>query len=293
MDTAASRAILYVPEIAFDRPVPTIPAKVFSDERRRAFAPATPTGFVTLDQSEALGSPWPATTPVLLARYIVLRRGETFTHSLNATAQVYYVIRGAGETRCGDERFDWAQGDAFCLPGNTEIVQQSQDGAILLVISNEPELSYLRASADPEATAAIKPTHYRAEDIDRCLSDVHAHTGELKAAGKSVLFLTELMEQRRVATPTIMAAINSLEPGGDQRPHRHSSAALTLAIQGEGVHSMMDGEEIPWEPDTVIVTPPYVEHSHHNRGSTMMRSFVVQDTGLYTELRSSRFTWTD
>lgn len=292
-EKAAGRAIYYVPEVAFGRAVPPVPATVFSAERATAFAPDTPTGFVPLDQSAVLGSPWPATTPALLARYIVLRAGETFRHALQSTGQVYYVIRGEGWTECSDERFDWKQGDAFCLPGAAEVLQSSGDGAILMVISNEPELSYLRASAAAPAAHAIKPTLYRAEEIAARLMGVYEQTGEQKAAGKSVIFLTELMEARRVATPTMLAAINSLEPGGDQRPHRHSSCAVTLSIQGEGVYSKVDGIEVPWEPDTLIVTPPYAEHSHHNRGPAMMRSFVVQDTGLHTELRSLSFSWTD
>jgi hypothetical protein len=35
------------------------------------------------------------------------------------------------------------------------------------------------------------------------------------------------------------------------------------------------------------------EHSHHNRGPEMMRSFVVQDTGLHSQLRTTNFGWTD
>ena len=290
---AAERALFYAPQVAFDRPVPPVPPAVFRDERAAAFAPDAPTGFVDLDQSAALGCTWPATTPTMLARYAVIRTGESLRHRLQTTGQVYYAIRGTGEATCGAEAFALREGDCFCLPGAADIVLSAPHGAILMVVGNEPELAYLRAAAGSEAAQAIRPTLFRSEEIERHLSEVHGRNAEQRAAGKSVVFLTELMAQRRVTTPTMLCSINSLEAGGDQRPHRHSSAALTLSIAGEGVHSLVDGNKVPWEPDTVIVTPPGAVHSHHNRGTAMMRSFVAQDTGLHTELRTTGFRWTD
>jgi gentisate 1,2-dioxygenase len=155
-------------------------------------------------------------------------------------------------------------------------------------VTNEPELAYLRATP---GDSVIKPTLFAREITDQHLRNVHGRNGEQRAAGKSVVFLTAMMAERRVTTPTLLAAINTLEPGADQRPHRHSSAALTLSIAGEGVYSTVDGERIDWLPDTLFLTPPMAEHSHHNRGPEMMRSFVVQDTGLHSQLRTTNFAW--
>jgi len=293
LDPARARARFYAPEVAFDRPVPKVPAAVFWAERQRAFAPDAPTGFVPLDQSSALGSPWPATTPTLLARYIVVRAGDHFAHRLASSGEVYYVIRGSGDTRCKDEGFTWAAGDAFCLPGGERVEHRARDAAILMQVTNEPELSYLRAEPDMGLAAAIQPTLFPAEEIDTYLRNVHGRNGEQLAAGKSVVLLSGMMEERRLTTPTILAAINTLEAGADQRPHKHSSVALTLSIMGEGVYSQVDGQKVDWLPDTMFVTPPGAVHSHHNRGADMMRSFVAQDTGLHTQLRTTNFSWTD
>lgn len=46
-------------------------------------------------------------------------------------------------------------------------------------------------------------------------------------------------------------------------------------------------------PDTLFVTPPNAVHSHHNRGGAMMRGYVVQDTGLHSQLRTTNFSWAD
>jgi len=292
-DPARSRARFYAPEVAFDRPVPSIPTVAFQRERDLALNPDAPTGLVPLDLSEALGCDWLATTPTMLARYVVLRAGEMLTHRFASTGEVYYVIRGRGRTRCEGEFVAWAAGDAFCLPGGTDVEHMASGASVLLQVTNEPELAYLRAGATEATFTAIQPTLFAAEETEAHLRSVHGRNGPQRAAGKSVVFLTGLMEARRVTTPTLLASINTLEPGGDQRPHRHSSAALTLSIAGDGVYSIVDGRRIDWAPDVLVVTPPGLEHSHHNRGPSMMRSFVVQDTGLHTELRTTNFAWTD
>ncbi len=289
-DPAAARAIFYAPEVAFDRPIPKVPAALFWTEREAAFAETAATGLIPCDLSGQLHSPWPATTPTMLARYVVVRAGEVLEHQLLSSGEVYYVVRGAGETICAGERFAWKHGDAFCLPGGESVEHRAGDDAILLMVTNEPELAYLRAQPGERA---IEPTLFSAEIIEQQLRNLHGRNGEQLAAGKSVVFLTAMMAERRVTTPTLLSAINTLEPGADQRPHRHSSAALTLTIRGEGVYSRVDGERIDWMPDTLFVTPPMAEHSHHNRGTQMMRSFVVQDTGLHSQLRTTNFGWTD
>lgn len=289
-DAAARRAVFYAPEVAFDRPIPKVPPAMFWAERERAFAPDAPTGLIACDLSEQLGSAWPATTPTMLARYAVIRSGDPLRHQLPSSGEVYYVIRGEGETDCGAEHFAWKRGDAFCLPGGKAVEHQALSDAILMQVTNEPELAYLRAAP---AETGIEPTLFPAEVTQQHLSNVHGRNGEQLSAGKSVVFLTGMMADRRVTTPTLLSSINTLEAGGDQRAHRHSSAALTLSIQGEGVYSMLDGERVDWMPDTLFLTPPNAVHSHHNRGSAMMTSYVVQDTGLHSQLRTTNFSWTE
>jgi gentisate 1,2-dioxygenase len=224
---------------------------------------------------------------------VVLAAGEALEHAFASTGEAYYVLRGRGRTVCEGETVDWKAGDAFCLPGGVAAGHHADTRAVLLSVTNEPELAYLRAEPDATTRAAIRPTLFPAEETARHLRSVHGRNGEQRAAGKSVVFLTELMEARRLTTPTLLVAINSLEPGGDQRPHRHSSAALTLSIAGEGVYSTVDGERVDWSPDVLFVTPPGALHSHHNPGTQMMQAFVVQDTGLHSELRTTNFAWAD
>lgn len=286
---AEARAGYFVPERAFKRAIPPVPPKMFRAERARAFAPDCPTGFVVLDQSEALGCAGPATTPAMLTRYVVLRPGEPFSHRLQASGLVYYAIRGNGTARCAGEDIVWSTGDGMCLPGNAEVELSSRGGAILMLFTDEPLAAHLGLTGSEQTAAAIRPTLFPARTVEQYLTNIHGQNDEQLAAGKSVTYVTEGLAQWQVTTPALIAAVNSLEPGGDQRPHKHSSCALTLPVAGEGVFSRLDGAEIPWEPDTLFVTPAYAVHSHHNRGSAMMRAFVVQDTALHSALRSISF----
>lgn len=287
-----NRALYYTPRLAFDRPIPPVPATIFLDECERACAPDAPTGLIALDLAPVLELDWPATTPTMLARYVVLRSGDTLGHQLVSSGEVYYAIKGAGASSVDGETIEWRSGDALCLPGGRAVAHRAGEDALLLQVTNEPELAYLRAAAPTEG-GGLRPTLYSAAMIEEHLREVHGRNEEQRAAGKSVVLLTGLMEDRRVTTPTLLAAINSLEPGADQRPHRHSSAALTLSIDGDRTFSRVDDLEIAWRDNALMVTPPGAVHSHHNRGTRMMKSFVVQDTGLHSQLRTTNFGWVD
>src|SRR5262245_5533524 len=106
---------------AFREKLPPVPAIAFTVERDRAFEADAPTGAIPCDISDQLASPVPATTPLLLARYLRVRSGESLRMRLRATAGIYYVIRGAGESTYQADRLAWSQGDIFRIPGGETI----------------------------------------------------------------------------------------------------------------------------------------------------------------------------
>src|SRR5688572_15201558 len=70
------RAIYHSAENGFSFKWPAVPARQFLRERDLAFDPATPTGEIPLDASDALETGYLATTPTLLCRYLKIRAGE-------------------------------------------------------------------------------------------------------------------------------------------------------------------------------------------------------------------------
>lgn len=290
-DPARARARFHYPKVAFNRPIPKVTPHVFQAERDQAFAPGTPTSVILLDRSPALGLPWPATLPTMLAAYLVLRSGENLTHLLNSDGEVYYALRGEGVSTAAEGEVRWEAGDAFCFGGGERVVHHATYDSILFRCTDEPNLGYLRATAQP-GSFGILPTLFSHDDVRGQLDTVHADPSEA-AAGKAVILVTEALRERQCATPTLSITFNTLEPGGDQRPHQHSSAALTLSIHGEGLHSLVDGERVEWSEGLVMLTPPCAPHSHHNRGPATMLSFVVQDSPLHAQMRTTSFQFTE
>jgi hypothetical protein len=100
---------------AFALKYPPVPCHQFLAERDRAFDRATGTAAIPLDLSDRLGTEFPATTPLILTRYLRIRAGDTLQTHLKASGELYYVIAGSGETRNGPDRIAWGPRDVFCL----------------------------------------------------------------------------------------------------------------------------------------------------------------------------------
>ena len=101
---AEARARYFNTANAFDMKLPPVPDAVFTEEPARALDPDAPTGFVACDISAELACAFPATSPLVLARYARIRAGEALTADFNATGVLAYVIRGRGSVRAPGRR---------------------------------------------------------------------------------------------------------------------------------------------------------------------------------------------
>lgn len=288
----AQRATYLTPANSFKQKLAPVPTHRFDAEREAALDPSAPSRFIELDLGPAMGLPYSATTPHILTRYVVLQAGTSLASNFAASAEIYYVIVGSGRSRHGEDTIEWKAGDVFCFPGGGETIHESSaEPSLLLLATDEPTLAFLGVQPSPGRGRGVTSTHFRAETFDRLIREVHAREGEV--AGKAILCQTEAGSTSGTITPAIVAGINTLEPGGAQRPHRHNGAAITLSVQGDGCHSMIDDERVEWLPYGVMVTPPCAMHSHHNLGSRMMNSFVLQDSGLHYHSRTVGFAFGD
>ena len=292
-ETLYSRRARYVTaENPFIFELPPVPVRQFLAERDRAFDPATPTGEIPLDASSDLGTPYPATTPTLLVRYIKLRSGERLRTLYAAAGEIYYVMAGAGESRNGSDAIAWGTGDVFCFPGGGETSHRAGRGdCLLFVCTDEPLLSFERLRPPAPGEGPVETVHWPAAEIEHHFETIWQRPSSEKATGRSVQFSTAALAPSYLTIPSINLAINTLEPGCDQRPHRHNGVAITLAVQGEGIHSMIDGQRIDWSTGAAQITPATTLHSHHNRGTKRMRSVIFQDEGLHHYTRTPGFSF--
>jgi len=270
---------------------PPVPVQQFKAEYDRTVDSATPTGTIMLDASKALGTAYPATTPTLLCRYIRVRAGDRISTTYAATGEVCYVMSGRGESTNGEDRIAWQQGDVFCLPGGVETTYRADEESVLFNVTDEPLLAFAGASAPNERGSTVEAVVWRGEEIDRRLDAVFQRPITEQTTGSSVQFSTRRTEPNYTTIPFINVAINTLAAGCDQRAHRHNGVAVTLAIQGDGVHSMIEGERVDWMSGVAQITPATKIHSHHNRGDKRMRSLVIQDEGLHVYTRTPGFSF--
>ncbi len=288
----ARRARYYSSADGFNIKRPKVPARMFLGERDRALDPSSPSGLIPLDLSGPLALDFPATTPLILARYARIRAGETLATRFVSSGEIHYVMAGAGESSCAGEAIEWETGDIFCLPGGHPVTHRARTADCLLwVITNEPQLALERAQAPAPGHAPIQPVHYPADEIRRQLDIIHRLPAEKTMTGRAVTFASEALEKERTCLPSLTLAMNSLLPREAQRAHRHNAVAVTLIVQGEHCYSMVGGTRVDWQPDAVMITPPGDVHSHHNEGDRLALFLIVQDGGLYYHCRTMEFRY--
>jgi gentisate 1,2-dioxygenase len=279
---------------AFALKYPPVPCHQFLAERDQALDPATGTAIIPLDLSDRLETEFPATTPLILTRYLRIRAGERLSTRLKASAELYYVIEGSGETSKALDAIRWGPGDVFCLPGGGETTHiAGAEDCVLWSITNEPQLAFEHLEPAPEGKAVTGAVHYPAEEIRSQLAHVQGKLGGERLKGLALIFSSAQQAHRRNIMPSLTLAMNQLPAHDFQRPHRHNSVAVTLNIACQGCYSMVDGKRVDWQPFAVMVTPPADVHSHHNDGDETMTCLIVQDGGLHTHCRTMDFRYAD
>src|ERR1700746_2887759 len=81
--------IIYRPQRAFDHGLPDVPPHAFIDELALVCDSLRPSGEVYLDLSGLLRLPYPATTPVFLAWYTLIRAGDALSKSSGGAVEFH------------------------------------------------------------------------------------------------------------------------------------------------------------------------------------------------------------
>lgn len=278
----------------FNVVLPPVPDMAFTAEPARALAPATPTGLIACDISGQLGCDFPATSPLVLARYARIRAGETLATDFAASGVIAYVIAGAGQTVCGDETIAWGTGDLMIFPGGVAQIHTADDtDAVLWIVTNEPQLAFENLRPPTPGAAPTDIVHYTGAEIRRQIDLIYDVGRNEEIAGSALIFSAERQEATRNILPTLTAAMNSLPAGAVQRPHRHNSVAVSLVINGENCFSFIDGQRKNWSPFATTITPPVSVHSHHNGGDKQALFLIIQDGGIYYHARAMGFEFVE
>ena len=278
--------------------IPSVPHAEFSATLHEQ----GPTRVIPLDLSRQLGCPGPATSPSLCANFLHIRPGESIRVQPNASSQLYFVMRGRGQTQFGDTQFPWGTGDFVTLPAGNAAVHQAENDAALYWVHDEPMVRYLGARAE---SPTFRPTLYRAEEARAELAKAEADPEAQRRSRISVLLANRACDQTLTVTPTLWAMLGVLPVGDVQAPHRHQSVALDLIIDCQpGCYTLIgkdlddhgriiDPERVDWKPASAFVTPPSLWHTHFNESGTAAYLLPIQDAGLQTYLRTLDIRFSD
>ena len=278
--------------------IPSVPHAEFSARLHEQ----GPTRVIPLDLSRQLGCPGPATSPSLCANFLHIRPGESIRVQPNASSQLYFVMRGRGQTQFGDTQFPWGTGDFVTLPAGNAAVHQAENDAALYWVHDEPMVRYLGARAE---SPTFRPTLYRAEEARAELAKAEADPEAQRRSRISVLLANRACDQTLTVTPTLWAMLGVLPVGDVQAPHRHQSVALDLIIDCKpGCYTLIgkdlddhgriiDPERVDWKPASAFVTPPGLWHTHFNESGSAAYLLPIQDAGLQTYLRTLDIRFSD
>ncbi len=291
---AQSRGRFFNTGNAFNVQLPPVPDHIFTAEPTLALAPDTPTGLIACDIGPTLDTGFPATTPLVLARYARIRAGETLTTDFAASGVIVYVIQGSGATSCGSEEVAWNEGDLFILPGGVPASHTAAaKDAVLWIVTNEPQLAFENLQPPAAGQAPTDIVHYTGAEITRQIDLLYDVGRTEEIAGSALVFSAERQEATRNILPTLTLAMNSLPGGVTQRPHRHNAVAVMLIIKGERCYSVIDGRRKDWAPWATTISPPVAVHSHHNAGNERALFLIVQDGGIFYHARAMGFEFAE
>jgi gentisate 1,2-dioxygenase len=286
----SDRARFVSVEDGFNIKRPALTPRAFDDERGRALDPSSQSGFVLCDMSDALLTPYPATTPLLLAKFLRLRASEEITAQLRASGEIYYVLCGRGSTeQAGSETVRWSKGDIFCLAGGARTSHRAVEDAVLYSVTDEPLLGFSGVEPTALASSSVEAVLYPAEVIERELAALCRRSLAPDTPGRALFLTNRKMEAMRTCTPALTLTLNAVLPGERQPPHRHNAAALIFVIKGGPVRSLIAGQQLPWDQASVLLTPPNAVHSHENVGSEAAVALIVQDGALHYHCRTMGF----
>lgn len=278
------------------------------------------TRVIPFDLSKELKVNYEATSPNLMASYIRINSGDSISVNATATSQSFYIMRGNGKCVVAAHQADivFGEGDLFVIPGyqsgNTSgenaaktveeinkniVISCSQDCESVAIywVHDGPLLSYLGVTP---CEKKFEPTLFKR---DRMLASVELLIHDENAKHKNrlgILLGNKITEENTLTlTHTLWSLLNLLPAHNVQRPHRHNSVALDLAVKAppQGAYTLMGPEldedgwvknpiRVEWATNGVFVTPPGWWHSHHNDSGEDAWVLPLQDAGLHTHMRT-------
>ncbi len=253
------------------------------------------TKIIPLDLSAAMQTPYPCTGPSLLANFIHISAGDSLSTDACSASQVFFCIRGKGQSETTDGTITWKTGDYFAVSGGVAFEHRAGEDTAFYWVNDEPLFRYLGAKPD---AAQIRPVFFSHEDLESELAKVRAENEGKDKNRNGILLANVDCPVTKTVTHTMWSLYNLLPRQTRQKAHRHNSIALDLCVTAgpdtytligrtlDGDGNIVDPVKAMWTPGSVFVTPPGWWHSHHNDSDQDAIVLPVQDAALHTQIQT-------
>lgn len=271
--------------------LPAIPCTSFDRELHQQGT----TRIIPLDLSQQMQTIAPAISPVISANFLRINPQQSLKTTTPATAQLFYVIRGKGKTESEYGTMEWSKGDLFTLPSCDGAIHAASEDTAIYWVTDSALVNYLGVRA---TKPRFQPCLYQSDRLISELKQVAQEPGANKRNRIGIILGNRATQSTRSLTHTLWALMVYLPGGTAQKPHRHNSVAIDLAIDApDGAYTLVgksldadgnivNGERVYWKSGSVFVTPPGLWHSHHNDDHRDALLLPVQDAAFQSYMRT-------
>ena len=273
-------------------PIETLNKESYEDEEESKV--------INFDLSNKIGTDYKATSPNLLASFIVLKKNDKILVRSKCSSQLFYIINGSGCLKNEFEDLMFSEGDLITLPYCSDGMKFCSDDEDVNIywVNDSPLLNYLGVVSDK---VIVPPTIYKKEEIILKLEEINNEDGSENRNRNGILLGNSITEKigTKTLTHILWSLYNVIKPNCVQKPHKHNSVALDLCIYAEPnkVYTLIgkdldengdiiNPQKIYWSTKGAFITPPGLWHSHVNESDSEAFVLPVQDAGLYTYQRT-------
>jgi gentisate 1,2-dioxygenase len=115
-----------------------------------------------------------------------------------------------------------------------------------------------------EPRSACVPGYWPFSQVRQAALEAGALISTQQAERRVLVLENPGMRGRSQITTSLYAGVQLVLPGELARAHRHAAAALRFILEGDGAHTVVDGDRILMHPGDFIVTPSWSWHEHGN-----------------------------
>ena len=163
--------------------------------------------------------------------------------------------------------------DAVPPPGVAHATDTPQRRAFYDRISAQNMAPLWTAMANlitPTPHSGCRPAHWRFAEVRAAMLEAGTLITAREAERRVLVLENPGLRGQSKITTDLYAGVQLVLPGEIAPAHRHSQTALRFVLEGDGAHTVVDGERTIMHEGDFVITPPMAWHDHGNESGRPM-----------------------